>query len=71
MDLRLLKSMTSLNKIYIQDPNADEIKSTLETGFNVFEDYRQRKYITESNMDVILPVQTRTSIDQFLIPFEL
>ena len=71
MDLRLLKSMTSLKKIYIQDPNADEIKSTLETGFNVFEDYRQRKYITESNMDVILPVQTRTSIDQFLIPFEL
>ena len=71
MDLRLLKSMTSLKKIYIQDPNADEIKSTLETGFNVFEDYRQRKYITVSNMDVILPVQTRTSIDQFLIPFEL
>lgn len=65
-DKRLIDSMEKIEKIYIQDPNADNIRSTLESGFELFSNYEMR-----GNTRGELPVEIQTGVDQFIIPFEL
>lgn len=65
-DKKLIDSMKNIGKIYIQDPYAENILSTLKSGFSVFYHYSSRNRFTEQ-----LPVELQTSTDQFLIPFEL
>lgn len=71
VDKQIIDGMRSIKKVYIQDPNAESIKSTLENGFNIFSNYSKRKYNETNQTNQILPVQLTTSTDQFLIPYEL
>lgn len=63
-DKFLIDSMKSVRKVYIQDPNAEAIKSTMENGFDIF--VRNR-----NSPQYGIPFQLEKSTYQFLIPFEL
>lgn len=63
-DKFIIDSMKSIRKVYIQDPNAEAIKSTMENGFDIFKNNRDSPQYG-------IPFQLEKSTYQFLIPFEL
>lgn len=63
IDKRLIQSMESLQNVYIQDKNAEDVKQSFETLLT---------YAQQFNLDHhALKIQCRTSVAQFIIPNEL
>jgi len=64
MDKDLFDKMVRLKKIYIQDPKAGQIKSTMENAFQVFQ--------PEANLGLQKPIfQLENEVNKFVIPYEL
>lgn len=62
IDREILKYMPNLKKIYIQDPNAEQIESSLDSLYSI-----QHTGITKVNENV-MPI---TNTSQFYLPPEL
>ncbi len=61
-DKEIIDNMGDLEKVYIQNPNCDNIKSTLINGFSIFQTPNRKRTIQ---------FELEKNTDQFLIPYEL
>lgn len=72
IDKVLFKKMNMLEKVYVQDPNPEQIKSTMENAFSIFQ---QKKSLPPGAgrlaEEPLVKFFLEKNTNQFVIPFEL